>query len=328
MHILFLYIGIIILFKNNDCQNNTNNWYNNTVDNIFIIIHGTFAYSFSSIFFDSSEKELISQRWNKTKNKSAEQKGLIDISDKNNPEEYLKREVVIIDYKKKNNSIYRNTRYYKYNWDGFLSEKNRNKAAKILAEELLLLKKQFPDAKIHIIGYSHGGNVAVNIVKYLPPNSPLIINQLILLATPIGSITERLANKKNKSNQYYFKEIICFYSQGDLTQIKDFLFNFPLCSRFLKKRKKNVTIIECYYQYEDSQSNRIINYLPNHKDFWLPYDHKLISKTSYTFLPVILHLPEIIGSRNLYNTKAKKKLVYPITKIKSLPLKQTTAKKI
>lgn len=247
---------------------NYNNSYDKKKENIFIIIHGTWIYSFSSLLFSSFEKSEIEQRWKNTENKIAEQQGLIDITNLENNEDYLKREEGIIEYKKQNNKFYENTRYYKYNWDGFLSEKNRNKAAKILAKEIILIKKRFPHSKIHIIGYSHGGNVALNLIKYLPKNNNLIIDELVLLATPIGKTSESLAKKK-RDFQYFFKKIYCLYSIYDTTQIKDFMFNFPFCHRFLKQRIKNVVEINCEYSFYNQKNEKIFIHYPNHQDFWL-----------------------------------------------------------
>jgi hypothetical protein len=298
---MVFFCWLIILFLLNNRSSNKE------VDNIFIIIHGVWVYSWDSLLFEFRQKPLINGRWNLVKNKKAEQKGLIDITNIDNPEEFLERERSIIKYKKENSQLYHYAKYYKYNWDGFLSEKSRNNAGKILAKELLLLREKYPNSKIHIIGYSHGGNVALNTVKYLPKNSTLVIDELILFASPIGKITEELASRKNSNREYYFKKIFSIYSQADSTQIKDFLFNFPQCHRFLEKRSENVFIIECKYSYYDQIKNKNIVYLPDHKDFVIEFEKKLIQGKYYTYLPIICYLPEIINSKKkLINSNIKK----------------------
>jgi hypothetical protein len=291
--IIKLSIFFIIFFNNN-------NSYNQKTENIFIVIHGTWVYSFSSLLFSSSEKSEIEKRWKNTENKIAEKNGLIDITNLNNNEDYLKREEGLIEYKKQNNKFYKNTRYYKYNWDGFLSENNRNKAAKILVKEITLIKEKFPNSKIYIIGYSHGGNVALNMIKYLPKNNNLIIDELVLLATPIGKKSELLAKKK-RNDKYFFKKIFCLYSIHDTTQIKDFMFNFPFCQRFLKERTKNVFQINCKYGFYNQKDNNILLHYPDHQDFWLFEKKLLIKNKHYFYNPVIYYLPSIIDYSNNLN---------------------------
>ncbi len=296
---IFIYIINYIIFFTFITKLFANN--NEQVDNIFIFIHGTWVYSNLSLLLKKFENKEIYNRWKNIIGKEAEQKGLIDITNINNEEAYLPREKIIIEYKKDNN-VYPNSKYYKYNWDGFLSEKNRNNAAKILLNELLRLKKKFSNAKINIIGYSHGGNVALNMLRYIPNNiDNLEIENLILLATPIGNKTENLANKKNKNNNFYFKNIYCIYSYGDFTQIKDFLFNFPFCHRFLKNRIKNVHNIEIQYHFNGKSNNEKFIYLPNHKDFWIYPNKKRLRYRPKNYFPVIYFLPKIIKTANTSN---------------------------
>jgi hypothetical protein len=190
---ILLYVYFLIYLKNNHPET-----VKEPIKNIFIFIHGTWAYSFSSLLFNYFEKELIKNRWKKVKNKKAEQPGLIDITNINNKLEYLNREKIILEYKKKNEKYFPNSIYYKFNWDGFLSEANRNKAAKTLSEGIKKIHITHPQAKIYIIGYSHGGNVGLKIANYILEEESLYIEKIILLATPIGEITEKLALSKKK----------------------------------------------------------------------------------------------------------------------------------
>lgn len=112
--------------------------------------------------------------------------------------------------------------YYTYGWSGLLSAKSRSKDALTFFQELEELvcfyKKKGSIPSIRIIGYSHGGNIALNLAaircqKY--PCSQLIIDELILLGTPII----------HESTDYIydpmFKKIYNIYSKQDRVQVLD-----------------------------------------------------------------------------------------------------------
>ncbi len=112
--------------------------------------------------------------------------------------------------------------YYTYGWSGLLSPKRRYQDAINLFTELEQEVKRLKDAgyepKVRIFGYSHGGNVALNLAAVHHKNFPkssLIIDELVLLGTPIISDTDYLINDP------MFKQVFNLYSTSDRIQIMD-----------------------------------------------------------------------------------------------------------
>ncbi len=133
--------------------------------------------------------------------------------------------------KKSNSTI--NNHFYTFGWSGLISERSRKSAGEelyhALADEVEKLKDQNVNPKIRVIGYSHGGNVALNLgaVKskfYL--KHPYIVDELILIGTPIQCETDHLV----ESN--VFKHVYNVYSSSDRVQPLD-CFSFK---RFFSRR--------------------------------------------------------------------------------------------
>jgi len=113
--------------------------------------------------------------------------------------------------------------YYTYGWSGLLSPSTRYKESVPL---LLELEKEVQNyrarginPKIRFIGYSHGGNVCLNVAKAyeeLFPDCSLTINQLILVGSPVQGETDYLVNSP------LFEHVYHFYSNGDRIQKLDF----------------------------------------------------------------------------------------------------------
>lgn len=117
------------------------------------------------------------------------------------------------------------TIHYTFGWNGMLSIKGRHQGARALAnaliDELGRLRKSGIFPKLRIIGYSHGGNVALELgaIKH-EMTLPFTVDELVLLATPI-----------QESNTHWltdalFKKIYLFYSTGDYVQATDFLSSY------------------------------------------------------------------------------------------------------
>jgi hypothetical protein len=94
-----------------------------------------------------------------------------------------------------------NNLYYTFGWNGLMSPSQRYKEGKKLFEalekEVEELRKNNINPKIRVIGYSHGGNVSLNLGAAHQkdyPNSTLKINELFLLGTPIQFETDHLIN--------------------------------------------------------------------------------------------------------------------------------------
>ncbi len=114
-------------------------------------------------------------------------------------------------------------RYYTFGWDGTLSLSRRLEEARrfydALEKEVAHLRKQHLKPLIHIIGYSHGGNVALNLARIKEerdPASSFSVEQLVLLATPIQRETDYLV-----AHTDFFKKVYLFYSTEDSVQTSD-----------------------------------------------------------------------------------------------------------
>jgi hypothetical protein len=114
--------------------------------------------------------------------------------------------------------------YYTFGWSGLLSPSARyNDSIKLLQALTKELEENywkhgiFP--KIRLIGYSHGGNVCLNIAaarQSTDPKSSISIDELVLVGVPIQTETDYL------SNDPVFKKIYHFFSQTDRIQRIDF----------------------------------------------------------------------------------------------------------
>ena len=127
--------------------------------------------------------------------------------------------------------------YYTFGWSGLLSPTSRyHEAIKLLQA----LTKELQDhywnqgifPKIRLIGYSHGGNVCLNIAaakQNTDPQSAISIDELILIGVPIQTETDYL------SNDPIFKRIYHFFSQADRIQRIDFFsFNRIFSRRYFR----------------------------------------------------------------------------------------------
>lgn len=112
--------------------------------------------------------------------------------------------------------------YYTYGWSGELSFDAREQAGKALYQELTLLLQKYKQEhaaypKLRIITFSHGGNVALNMVKNLPfIGGKKVELELVLIASPVQKTTEYLINNAFISRSYVI------YSTCDLLQVADY----------------------------------------------------------------------------------------------------------
>jgi len=115
---------------------------------------------------------------------------------------------------------------YIYNWSGFLHEENRKKYGLKLYEALQALKNEYlqrgKEPHFTLIGYSHGGNVALNMLyaEHKEEQERLHIDTLLLLGTPIHSKTEEFM-WKHPASRDLFNKVLCLYSQADIVQGRD-----------------------------------------------------------------------------------------------------------
>jgi len=141
--------------------------------------------------------------------------------------------------------------YYTYGWSGLLSSTHRYLDAKKLFEALEhlsnIFQKQGKKLRIRLIGYSHGGNVLLNLAAIRQdfyPDSTLIIDEALLLGVPIQTETDYLIIDP------IFDKIYHIYSEADRIQCIDFFsFNRFFSRRHFKHRQtlkipKNLTQVK------------------------------------------------------------------------------------
>lgn len=115
--------------------------------------------------------------------------------------------------------------YYTFGWSGLLSTQVRYQEAAFFYEqlenEINEYKKKGIIPKIRVMGYSHGGYIALNLGAVFnnlnPANPTWFVDELILLGVPVISDTDFLVNSN------LFKKIYHFYSPGDRVQVVDCL---------------------------------------------------------------------------------------------------------
>lgn len=110
--------------------------------------------------------------------------------------------------------------FYILGWSGKLDFGVREQAACDLYQDLITVREQYEKDHgikpiIRLITHSHGGNIALNLVRVPGKKEDFCIDELILLACPVQDQTASFI--KNKM----FKRIFAIYSHLDLFQILD-----------------------------------------------------------------------------------------------------------
>ncbi len=133
--------------------------------------------------------------------------------------------------------------YYNFGWYGLLSARIRYFEAvplyKALIQEVNRFRAQGIEPEVRVIGYSHGGNLCLNlgaVRQNEKVDQSLTINELILLGVPIQCETDFLINDP------IFQRIYQIYSRGDRIQKLDFFSTKRFFSRRLFKSRKYFTI--------------------------------------------------------------------------------------
>jgi hypothetical protein len=109
---------------------------------------------------------------------------------------------------------------YFFCWPGDLSSKKRLISSEDLNKNLNKLTKHYEKKfefkpQITLIGYSHGGNVAVNLLA-VKNNKDYSINKLILLGSPVQDDIKELIK-----NNTLFESVYLLYSRTDIVQVMD-----------------------------------------------------------------------------------------------------------
>lgn len=241
----------------------------------------------------------------------------------------------LYDYVSRMHHPYDDNHYYTFGWSALLSHSERyNDAEKFLfslLEEIKTFRDQGINPKIRLIGYSHGGNVCLNLAPAYNnnnPKEPLSIDELILVAVPLQTETDHLVNDP------IFKKIYNVFSDKDRVQPIDFFsFNRILSRKTFKNRvnfkvPKKLTQIKLkftrkikskrtsqkYHNYALNFNNPEIvagrgPYLrdcsPGHLEFWFFGWSPRHYRPSFIMhpLPCFIALPYIIEQIQMYKTE-------------------------
>jgi len=118
------------------------------------------------------------------------------------------------------NRLYSLDQFYIFGWKSeHVNDHTRNKAAKDLVEQLYKVIFDYYTEhdvipKVRLIGYSHGGNVILNMANHLPQFSDVEM-EVWLFGTPIQQINH------NHIYSYCFSKIYSIYSNKDWVQTID-----------------------------------------------------------------------------------------------------------
>lgn len=213
--------------------------------------------------------------------------------------------------------------YYTFGWSGLVSNKLRYLESAFLHQDLnKLIKKVEKDGytpKIRLIGYSHGGNLALqlgalHVTKDV--TEQFYIDELWLLGTPIQVETDYLINSP------IFKKVYNFYSRADRVQTLDFFSFKRFFSRKKFSRRRNFKLPDkltqvrlkiTEYEPKDNKKSlgylpcddpkllkkyfKEINYDPGHFELWFMGWTILTYRPTFPFhpLPILTFLPIIIN---------------------------------
>lgn len=132
--------------------------------------------------------------------------------------------------------------FYHFGWSGKLSFCAREKAGQDLYNELTKLLKKYKAEygycpKVRIMTFSHGGNVALNMVKSLPfLDDEHVHLELLLIANPVQKTTEHLIEHDEIDRAYVIS------STKDVLQVADMYRHGSRCylpNRFFNTQKPN-----------------------------------------------------------------------------------------
>lgn len=133
--------------------------------------------------------------------------------------------------------VYGNSRrniFYTYGWSGLLSRYQRYIESEGLLVGLYQLIESYKalgiDPKIRIIGYSHGGNVCLNMARMqteIHPTIDITIDELIMIGMPVQMDTDYCCAYP------LFKKVYNIFSHQDFIQKMDFFSS----NRFLSNRQ-------------------------------------------------------------------------------------------
>ncbi|MBN1549365.1 hypothetical protein JW872_01755 [Candidatus Babeliales bacterium] len=200
--------------------------------------------------------------------------------------------------------------FYAFGWSGALSFQARELAARDLYRELqrehyAYTTKHGQAPKIRLITHSHGGNVALNLAKVRLPNNKLVIDELIMLGTPIQNETACYVNDP------FFKTIYSLYSHADMLQIMD-----PQGIYHEQRKKKTKPFF----------SKRTFQLNPYTFQTAIKYNGRAIAHTEFLLSHFITILPQILQELRSWHAQEKENPAFNKTDVEYV-LKIKTKKK-
>jgi hypothetical protein len=217
---------------------------------------------------------------------------------------------------------YEPTQYYTFGWSGLLSAKQRLLEAGDLYAQLKQERLQFKmaygyDPKITLIGYSHGGNLCLNLAHIRKLNyaaDDFCIDHLILFGTPIQETTDYLIYEP------IFKNITHIYSAGDRIQRLDL---FSSCNFISHKKFKpqynnplptkltQIKILiseQCKKTDSGTYQRRRISKAPGHIELWFFGWTPSMYRKSFSFypLPFAVFIPYLLSAVQQYMPDQRK----------------------
>jgi hypothetical protein len=212
--------------------------------------------------------------------------------------------------------------YYTFGWSGLVSNKLRYLESAFLHQDLEKLlqhvRQEGFEPKIRLIGYSHGGNLALQLGALhttKPISKQFFVDELWLLGTPIQVETDYLINSP------IFKNVYNFYSRADSVQMLDFFSFKRFFSRKKFSKRKNFKLPDKLRQirlkvteYERTSNNykieqapchdekvlkkyfKAVNYDPGHFELWFMGWTILTYRNTFPLypLPMLTFLPIIV----------------------------------
>lgn len=133
--------------------------------------------------------------------------------------------------------------YYTFGWPGNLSLDVRKESGKKLYEETKALLQSYKIKygrypHVRFVGFSHGGNVVLHALEYLPFFEEKVVLEAVLLVSPVQKITAPYLNSPYLDSSY----VIC--TEYDLIQKLDF-YNYQgkyyFSGQFFENAPKNCT---------------------------------------------------------------------------------------
>lgn len=173
--------------------------------------------------------------------------------------------------------------YYTYGWSGLLSKKTRKEEAEqfytALEQLCSEIRAQQGIPKLRLIGFSHGGNLCIqlaNAQKKLSKKNSFVVDELILIGTPI------IEESKIALTDPLFNKIYNIYSRNDSIQKME-IFSDKIFSEQKFTSSKNeplpakLTQIEIKVEKDRIKKNRYTkkekklgtdDYSPGHMELW------------------------------------------------------------